>query len=142
MTATDIFTPGVSQAQTASAYGMGYQLKLFEMTLANISTAVEHAQDLMGAKSPTEFAERLSRHTQQQFDVMVAQGKELMALGLKPNAIGEQLTSPENFFSAPAVQAAAVASTDTDAQRETSCAKNDVSELTPADEVLLLHVME
>ena len=53
-----------------------YNLKLFEIARA----AFDHAHELLGVKSPSEFIELSTAQMRKQFDIASAQNKELCAL--------------------------------------------------------------
>ena len=55
-----------------------YNLKIIART--NTNTAFEHAQKLIGAKSPLDFVALSTTHARKQFDTMIAQTKELTEL--------------------------------------------------------------
>jgi phasin len=57
-----------------------YNLKIIEIARTNTNTAIEHAQKLIGAKSPLEFVALSTTHARKQFDTMIAQTKELTEL--------------------------------------------------------------
>jgi phasin len=60
-----------------------YNLKIIEITCANIKTAFEYGEALMGVKSPPEFVALSATHARKQFDAMIAQTNELTALAQK-----------------------------------------------------------
>jgi phasin len=60
-----------------------YNLKIIEIARTNTNTAFEHAQKLIGAKSPLEFVALSTTHARKQFDTMIAQTKELTELAQK-----------------------------------------------------------
>jgi phasin len=60
-----------------------YNLKMIEITCANIKTAFEYGEALMGVKSPPEFVALSAKHARKQFDAMIAQTNELTALAQK-----------------------------------------------------------
>ena len=68
---------------TAAKGATEYNLKIIEIARTNTNTAFEHAQELIGAKSPSEFVELSAAHARKQFDAMMAQTKELTELAQK-----------------------------------------------------------
>jgi phasin len=57
-----------------------YNSKLTEFTQANIYAAMDFAQKISGVKSPSEFVELSTQHTQQHVATLTEQTKELAAL--------------------------------------------------------------
>jgi phasin len=68
-----------------------YNLKIIEIARTNTNTAFEHAQKLIGAKSPLEFVALSTTHARKQFDTMIAQTKELTELAQK---VTTEVTQP------------------------------------------------
>jgi phasin len=68
-----------------------YNLKIIEIARTNTNTAFEHAQKLIGAKSPLEFVALSTTHARKQFDTMIAQTKELTELAQK---VTTKITEP------------------------------------------------
>ncbi len=68
-----------------------YNLKIIEIARTNTNTAIEHAQKLIGAKSPLEFVALSTTHARKQFDTMIAQTKELTELAQK---VTTEITEP------------------------------------------------
>jgi phasin len=68
-----------------------YNLKVIEIARTNTNTAFEHAQKLIGAKSPLEFVALSTTHARKQFDTMIAQTKELTELAQK---VTTEVTQP------------------------------------------------
>ena len=60
-----------------------YNLKLIEIFRTNTRAAFDHAHELLGVKSPSEFIELSTAHLRKQYDVISAQNKELCALSQK-----------------------------------------------------------
>jgi phasin len=60
-----------------------YNLKVIEIARTNTNAAFEHVQELIGAKSPSEFVELSTAYARKQFDTMIAQSKELTDLAQK-----------------------------------------------------------
>ena len=57
-----------------------YNLKLFEIASSSTRAAFDHALELLGAKSPSEFIVLSTAQMRKQFDLVAAQNKELCAL--------------------------------------------------------------
>ena len=76
---------------TAAKGATEYNLKIIEIARTNANTAFEHAQKLIGAKSPSEFVEFSTAHARKQFDTMIAQTKELTELAQK---VTTKITEP------------------------------------------------
>jgi phasin len=57
-----------------------YNLKLIEIARTNARAAFDHAHELLGVKSPSEFIELSTAQMRKQFDIASAQNKELCAL--------------------------------------------------------------
>lgn len=68
---------------TAAKGATEYNLKIIEIARTNTNAAFEHAQQLLGVKSPLEFVELSTAHARRQFDTMIAQTKELTELTQK-----------------------------------------------------------
>jgi phasin len=68
---------------TAAKGATDYNLKVIEIARTNTNAAFEHAQQLLGVKSPLEFVELSTAHARKQFDTMMAQTKELTELTQK-----------------------------------------------------------
>jgi phasin len=68
---------------TASKGVSEYSAKLMEFTKANTTSALDFAQELLGAKSPTEALELWTTHTRKQFETFTVQAKELGELSQK-----------------------------------------------------------
>jgi len=62
---------------TAAKAVTDYNLKLIEIAHINTRAAFDYAQELLGAKSPSEFIELSTAHARKQFEAMAAQTKEL-----------------------------------------------------------------
>jgi len=69
--------------KTAAKGAMGYNLKVIEIARNNTNTAFDYAYELMGVRSPSEFAQLSTAHARKQFEAMRAQSKELTALAQK-----------------------------------------------------------
>ena len=69
---------------TTAAKGVAdYHLKVIEIARTNTNTALDHAHELLGVKSPSEFIELSTAHARKQFEAMTAQTKELTELAQK-----------------------------------------------------------
>ena len=68
-----------------------YNLKIMEIARTNTNSTFEHAQQLLGVKSPSEFVELSTAHARKQFDTMIAQTKELSELTQK---VTNKITQP------------------------------------------------
>jgi phasin len=60
-----------------------YSHKLMEMMKANTTATLDFAQELVGAKSPSEAMELWTSHARKQFEALTAHGKELTELTQK-----------------------------------------------------------
>jgi phasin len=76
---------------TAAKGATEYNLKIIEIARTNTNSAFEHAQQLLGVKSPSEFVELSTAHARKQFDTMIAQTKELTELAQK---VTTKITEP------------------------------------------------
>lgn len=63
--------------ETGAKAATDYNLKLIEIAHINTRAAFDHAQELLGAKSTSEFIELSTAHARKQFEAMAAQTKEL-----------------------------------------------------------------
>jgi phasin len=77
--------------RTATKGATEYNLKIIEIASTNTNAAFEHAQQLLGVKSPSEFVELSTAHARKQFDTMIAQTKELTELAQK---VTTKITEP------------------------------------------------
>ena len=68
---------------TLSKGASEYSAKLVEIMKANTTTNLDFAQELLGAKSPSEAVELWTSHTRKQYETLAAQAKELAELGQK-----------------------------------------------------------
>ena len=57
-----------------------YNHKLIEIARTNTRAAFDYVQELLGAKSPSEFIELSTAQMRKQFEIVSAQNKELCAL--------------------------------------------------------------
>jgi phasin len=86
--ATDILKDTYATAAKGAAE---YNLKIIEIARTNTNAAFEHAQQLLGVKSPSELVELSTAHARKQFDTMIAQIKELTELAQK---VTTKITEP------------------------------------------------
>ena len=69
---------------TSASKGAGaYSSKMMEFVKANTTSALDFAQELLGAKSPAEALELWTSHAKKQYETFAAQAKELSELGQK-----------------------------------------------------------
>jgi phasin len=68
---------------SASKGASAYQAKVMEFIKSNTTSALDFAQELLGAKSPSEALELWTTHTRKQFETFTAQAKELGELSQK-----------------------------------------------------------
>jgi phasin len=67
----------------ASKGASAYSAKLVEFMKANTTSSLDFAQELFGAKSPSEALELWTSHARKQYETLSAQAKELAELGQK-----------------------------------------------------------
>ena len=65
---------------SASKGASDYSAKMMEFMKANTTANLDFAQELLGAKSPSEALELWTSHTRKQFETASAQAKELVEL--------------------------------------------------------------
>jgi phasin len=68
---------------TASKGASEYSAKLMEFLKANTTSALDFAQELLGAKTPSEALELWTTQTRKSLETFNAQAKELTELGQK-----------------------------------------------------------
>jgi phasin len=68
---------------SASKGASAYSAKLMEFMKANTTSALDFAQEFLGAKSPSEALELWTTHTRRQLETFTAQAKELGELSQK-----------------------------------------------------------
>jgi len=68
---------------SASKGASAYQAKVMEFVKTNTTSALDFAQELLGAKSPSEALELWTTHARRQFETFTAQAKELGELSQK-----------------------------------------------------------
>ncbi|MCK1518380.1 phasin family protein [Bradyrhizobium sp. 190] len=69
-------------AATIAATVADYQAKAFGLTEANMSAALEYAQQLVNLRSPSDFIKLSSTHARIQIELMVKQSSELRSLAM------------------------------------------------------------
>ena len=68
---------------SASKGASAYTAKVMEFVKANTTSALDFAQELLGAKSPAEALELWTSHAKKQYETFAAQAKELAELTQK-----------------------------------------------------------
>ena len=68
---------------SASKGASAYQAKVMEFIKANTTSTLDFAQELFGAKSPSEALELWTTHTRKQFETLASQAQELAELSRK-----------------------------------------------------------
>jgi len=68
---------------TATKGASDYSAKLLDIFKANTSATFDFAQELVGAKTPSQAMELWSAHTKKQVETLTAQAKELAELAQK-----------------------------------------------------------
>ena len=66
--------------ETAAKRATDYNHKLIEIVRANTRAAFDNVNELLGAKSPTQFIELSTAQMRKQFEIVSGQSKELCAL--------------------------------------------------------------
>ena len=86
--------------ETAARRATDYHRKLIEIARINTRTAFDYVNELLGAKSPSEFIELSTAHMRKQFDLASAQNKELCALAqeIATETVGPVKTSVAKAF--------------------------------------------
>ncbi|HEY0723901.1 MAG TPA: phasin family protein [Pyrinomonadaceae bacterium] len=81
---------------SAAVKGMqDYNKKLLEFAHANTKATFDFAQRISGVKSPSEFVQLSTEHTQQQLTILTDQTKQLAALAQQVTlATAEPLRTP------------------------------------------------
>ena len=85
---------------SASKGASAYQAKVMEFVKTNTTSALDFAQELLGAKSPSEALELWTTHARKQFETFTAQAKELGELSQKVAAetVEPIKTSASKFY--------------------------------------------
>lgn len=68
---------------SASKGASAYSAKVMEFVKTNTTSALDFAQELLGAKTPSEALELWTSHTRKQFETFTAQARELTELSQK-----------------------------------------------------------
>jgi phasin len=68
---------------TATKGATDYSAKVLDIVKANTNAAFDFAQELVGAKTPSQAMELWSAHTKKQVETLTAQAKELAELAQK-----------------------------------------------------------
>jgi phasin len=68
---------------TATKGATDYSAKVLDIVKANTNSAFDFAQELVGAKTPSQAMELWSAHTKKQVETLTAQAKELAELAQK-----------------------------------------------------------
>jgi phasin len=68
---------------SASKGASEYSAKLMEVMKTNTTATLDFAQELLGAKTPSEALELWTSHARKQFEVFTAQAKDLVELSQK-----------------------------------------------------------
>ncbi len=88
---------------SASKGASAYSAKLMEFMKANTSAHLDFAQELLGAKSPTDAMQLWSGHARKQFETFQAQAKELTEIGQRVAAeTAEPIKAGASKFYKPA----------------------------------------
>jgi len=85
---------------SASKGASAYQAKVMEFVKTNTTSALDFAQELLGAKSPSEALELWTTHARKQFETFTAHAKELSELSQKVAAetVEPIKTSASKFY--------------------------------------------
>ena len=82
--ATAEATALIKNSYSTAAKGIqDYNTKVIEFANANTEVAFAFAQKLFGLKSPSDFIELSTKHSQEQFETLTEQTKELAVLAQK-----------------------------------------------------------
>jgi len=88
---------------SASKGASTYSAKLMEFMKANTTATLDFAQELLGAKSPSEALELYTSHTRKQFETYGAQAKELAEIAQKvASETAEPIKASASKFYKPA----------------------------------------
>jgi phasin len=72
-----------NSCSTAARGAMEYNVRVIEIARTNANAAFDYANELLGAKSPSEFVEIATEHAREHFDTLAEQTRQLSALGQK-----------------------------------------------------------
>ncbi len=88
---------------SASKGASEYTAKVMEFVKANTTSALDFAQELLGAKTPSEALELWTTQTRKSFEAFSAQAKELTELGQKvANQTAEPIKASASKYYKPA----------------------------------------
>lgn len=88
---------------SASKGASAYSSKLMEFMKANTTATLDFAQELLGAKSPSEALELYTSHARKQFETLGAQAKELAEIAQKvASETAEPIKASASKFYKPA----------------------------------------
>jgi phasin len=88
---------------SASKGASEYTAKVMEFVKANTTSALDFAQELLGAKTPSEALELWTTQTRKSLEAFSAQAKELTELGQKvANQTAEPIKASASKFYKPA----------------------------------------
>ena len=73
----------MSASSTTLEAAQEYNTKVVEFARLNTNATFDYVEELVGAKSPTEFIEVTNKHAHHQFEALTQQTKELTALAQK-----------------------------------------------------------
>ena len=82
-------------AATVAATIADYQAKAFGLTEANMSAALDYAQQLLNLKSASDFVRLSSTHARIQIELMIKQSSELRSLALNLTPSYDTLTAAD-----------------------------------------------
>jgi hypothetical protein len=126
--ATDLSQHACMTADNSAA---NFSLKAIEIARTNTNTAFDYAHELMGVKSLSEFVELSNAHARKQFDAMIAQTNALTDLAQKVTTeLAETLKAGDGK------------ALNSKKKKRQKLGEDDISEMTPKEEVLLLHALE
>jgi phasin len=108
-----------------------YNLKAIEIARTNTNTAFDYAHDLVGVKSLSEFIDLSAAHARKQIEAMIAQTNELTELARQ---VTIEIVEPLKAGDTKALKSRR--------DKRRHLGENDVAEMAPQEEVLLLHVLE
>jgi hypothetical protein len=116
---------------TADNGAANFSLKAIEIARTNTNTAFDYAHELMGVKSLSEFVELSNAHARKQFETMIAQTNALADLARK---VTTEFAEPLKVGDATTLNSKK--------EKRQKPGQDDMSEMTPKEEVLLLHALE
>ncbi|MGZ5924710.1 MAG: phasin family protein [Rhizomicrobium sp.] len=116
---------------TAGRGAANFSLKAIEIARTNTNTAIDYAHELMGVKSLSEFVGLSNAHARKQFEAMIAQ----------INALTDLAKKVTTEFAEP-LKAGGTGTLNSRKEKRQKPGEDDISEMTPQEEVLLLHALE